>query len=275
MAFIDKRDYIVHVSKVHANHRPFGCSSCGMAYKTKQGLTSHLKSHPNGDCINNMRRSRGPSKKEEKPFSCDTCDKKFAKESKLEAHKKTHQIQRNQTETPETVVLNQAPSIACPVCDKSFTDQNQLKNHIRHDHQHPTITSAAAQHETQTFVLKPAVVQPTMETAAANLLPSSLQQALSQHHKVQQTLHTSRMIQQPVPSYQQHLYQHPQQHLSRQAALQQQQQQQQHQHAAHQLASVTQDLTGGTTSHLASAASEFYQHYAANIANFNQMYKQN
>ena len=274
MAFIDKRDYIVHVSKVHANHRPFGCSSCGMAYKTKQGLTSHLKSHPNGDCINNMRRSRGPSKKEEKPFSCDTCDKKFAKESKLEAHKKTHQIQRNQTETPEAVVLNQAPSITCPVCDKSFTDQNQLKNHIRHDHQHPTITSAAAQHETQTFVLKPAVVQPTMETAAANLLPSSLQQALSQHHKVQQTLHTSRMIQQPVPSYQQHLYQHPQQHLSRQAALQQQQQQQQHQHAAHQLA-VTQDLTGGTTSHLASAASEFYQHYAANIANFNQMYKQN
>ena len=274
MAFIDKRDYIVHVSKVHANHRPFGCSSCGMAYKTKQGLTSHLKSHPNGDCINNMRRSRGPSKKEEKPFSCDTCDKKFAKESKLEAHKKTHQIQRTQTETPDAVVLNQAPSITCPVCDKSFTDQNQLKNHIRHDHQHPTITSAAAQHETQTFVLKPAVVQPTMETAAANLLPSSLQQALSQHHKVQQTLHTSRMIQQPVPSYQQHLYQHPQQHLSRQAALQQQQQQQQHQHAAHQLA-VTQDLTGGTTSHLASAASEFYQHYAANIANFNQMYKQN
>ena len=246
-----------------------------MAYKTKQGLTSHLKSHPNGDCINNMRRSRGPSKKEEKPFSCDTCDKKFAKESKLEAHKKTHQIQRTQTETPDAVVLNQAPSITCPVCDKSFTDQNQLKNHIRHDHQHPTITSAAAQHETQTFVLKPAVVQPTMETAAAaNLLPSSLQQALSQHHKVQQTLHTSRMIQQPVPSYQQHLYQHPQQHLSRQAALQQQQQQQQHQHAAHQLA-VTQDLTGGTTSHLASAASEFYQHYAANIANFNQMYKQN
>ena len=264
MAFIDKRDYIVHVSKVHANHRPFGCSSCGMAYKTKQGLTSHLKSHPNGDCINNMRRSRGPSKKEEKPFSCDTCDKKYAKESKAKnctSCKKTQNIQRNQTETPDAATI---------------LNQNQLKNHIKQDHQHPTITSAAAQHETQTFVLKPAVVQPTMETAAAaNLLPSSLQQALSQHHKVQQSLHTSRMIQQPVPSYQQHLYQHPQQHLSRQVALQQQQQQQQHQHAAHQLASVTQDLTGSTTSHLASAASEFYQHYAANIANFNQMYKQN
>ncbi len=55
-------------------------------------------------------------------------------------------------------------------------------------------------------------------------------------------------------------------------SLQQQQQQAQH----HQLiAATTQDLTGGSTSHLASAASEFYQHYAANIANFNQMYKQN
>ena len=42
MAFIDKRDYIVHVSKVHANHRPFACSSCGMAYKTKQGMHFQL-----------------------------------------------------------------------------------------------------------------------------------------------------------------------------------------------------------------------------------------
>ena len=42
MAFIDKRDYIVHVSKVHANHRPFACSSCGMAYKTKQGMYKYF-----------------------------------------------------------------------------------------------------------------------------------------------------------------------------------------------------------------------------------------
>ena len=85
----------------------------------------------------------------------------------------------------------------------------------------------------QTFVLKPAVVQPTV--VESNLLPSSLQQALSQHHKavgIQQSLQNSaRMIQQPVPSYQQHLYaQHvaaaPQQHVRPNP---QQQQQQQHQ----------------------------------------------
>merc|ERR1712218_148201 len=145
-------------------------------------------------------------------------------------------------------------TLACPVCDKVFTDQIHLKNHIRLDHQPNPIT----QHETQTFVLKPAVVQPTV--VESNLLQSSLQ-------------NSARMIQQPLPSYQQHLYaQHvvaPQQHVR---SKPQQQQQQQH----HQLiAATTQDLTGGSTSHLASAASEFYQHYAANIANFNQMYKQN
>ena len=86
----------------------------------------------------------------------------------------------------------------------------------------------------QTFVLKPAVVQPTV--VESNLLPSSLQQALTQHHKavgIQQSLQNSaRMIQQPLPSYQQHLYaQHvaaaPQQHVR--PNPQQQQQQQQHQ----------------------------------------------
>ena len=185
------------------------------------------------------------------------------------------------------------PSIACPVCDKIFTDQIHLKNHIRLDHQHPI----SAQHETQTFVLKPAVVHQPEPPPPPNLLPSTLQQALSQHHKaavgIHQSLHSStRMIQQPVPSYQQHLYaQHtesvsrihvPQQHVSRPITTLAQQQQQhavaaaaQQQQAHQQLsaASATQDLTGGN--HLASAASEFYQHYAANIANFNQMYKQN
>ena len=132
---------------------------------------------------------------------------------------------------------------------------------------------------------------------AANLLPSSLQQALSQHHKAilnnpqqslqrieQQSLQSLQRIQQPVPSYQQvqqHLYaQHPQQHVRQLSEVRQPQQQQQHQQPQLNPRDVglnphhlTQDLTG--QSHLASAASEFYQHYAANIANFNQMYKQN
>ncbi len=101
-AFIDKRDYIVHISKVHGNHRPYGCSSCGMAYKTKQGLTTHLKSYPDGECVNVTRRSRGPNKgggggaapgstpAAEKPFPCTQCNKKFMKQARLDIHMKTH-----------------------------------------------------------------------------------------------------------------------------------------------------------------------------------------
>ena len=50
------------------------------------------------------------------------------------------------------------------------------------------------QHETQTFVLKPAVVQTVGTPNDPNLLPTSLQHALSQHQKavgIPQTLHAS------------------------------------------------------------------------------------
>ena len=51
MAFIDNRDLKVHIRHVHENYRPFECEACHQAYKTKQGLTTHQKAHPEGDCV--------------------------------------------------------------------------------------------------------------------------------------------------------------------------------------------------------------------------------
>ena len=153
-----------------------------MAYKTKQGLTSHMKSHPNGDCVNITRRARGPSKKEpiEKPFSCPECNKKFSKETRLESHIKA---QHQNVNSVQTLVL--IPEIKPQIKDQTPVVQIQ-------------------QHETQTFVLKPAMVQngPKMVQMVQNvgtpndpnLLPTSLQHALSQHQKavgIPQTLHAS------------------------------------------------------------------------------------
>lgn len=221
MAFIDKRDYIVHVSKVHANHRPFGCSVCGMAYKTKQGLASHLKAHPDGDCVNVTSRSRGPPKTDEdKPYSCSECVKKYAKKHRLDVHMKTHH--------PGVVQEDKSSTTAFPCsienCGRIFNSAANLKIHMDNNHA-----------PNQTFVLKPA--DPTF-------LPTSLQQALSQHQKVA-----------GIPQ----VFQPPQHHVY------QQHQQPHYVEQHHQVIQVQQDV------------SEFYQHYAANIANFNQsmMYNTN
>ncbi len=45
----------MHVAHVHENQRPFSCPTCHSSYKTKQGLTTHNKAYPNGDCLNAKR----------------------------------------------------------------------------------------------------------------------------------------------------------------------------------------------------------------------------
>lgn len=290
MAFIDRRDYVVHINKVHSNHRPFGCTSCGMAYKTKQGLTSHLKSHPDGDCIHITRRARGPTRKDvERPFGCTECGKKFIKEAKLKSHMKVH----NKTKPPPPApaaspatsqAVDTKPrnlSLHCPFqdCDKVFNHQHLLKSHLKdHNIQAPVNVQ---QPDSQTFVLKPAVVQGSIPSDP-NLLPVSLQQALSQHQKavgIPQSLNPnpSRNTQATVQNAYTHAYAvqpaSSQQHMRlvsthpphHQAAT-----------AAHQLSSAAvaaaaaQQEIPNATSHV----NEFYQHYAANIATFNHMYKQ-
>ena len=95
-----------------------------------------------------------------------------------------------------------------------------------------------------------------------NLLPTSLQHALSQHQKavgIQQQLpnynYANYQTQQPmrIPTQVQHQMSQPTQIVSHQLAVP---------------ATTPQEVPA---THL---SNEFYQHYAANIANFNHMYKQ-
>ena len=133
MAFIDNRDLKVHIRHVHENYRPFECEVCHQAYKTKQGLTTHQKAHPEGDCVNLKRLTKdtdedttdgeGAAKitPEKKPFGCSECNKRFTKKSRMELHLRTHSNENK---------------VACSVegCGKSFTQNQSLRNHLKQIH---------------------------------------------------------------------------------------------------------------------------------------------
>ena len=133
MAFIDNRDLKVHIRHVHENYRPFECEACHQAYKTKQGLKTHQKAHPEGDCVNLKKIARDVDEDttdgegvaritpEKKPFGCPECNKRFTKKSRMESHLRTHSNENK---------------IACSVegCGKNFTQNQSLRNHLKQIH---------------------------------------------------------------------------------------------------------------------------------------------
>ena len=133
MAFIDNRDLKVHTRHVHENFRPFSCEACDTAYKTKQGLTTHQKAHPNGECANIKNASKTTdeantdgdppvkSNTESKPFECPECTKRFSKKSRLEMHIRMHTNKK---------------AFPCSIngCGKAFTHNQTLQNHMKQFH---------------------------------------------------------------------------------------------------------------------------------------------
>ena len=134
MAFIDNRDLKVHIRHVHENFRPYECEACHQAYKTKQGLTTHQKAHPDGDCVNLKKaakeanqddtpgnESAAKTSMEEKPFGCPECKKRFTKKSRMELHLRMHSNENK---------------LLCTVegCGKSFSQNQSLKNHMKQIH---------------------------------------------------------------------------------------------------------------------------------------------
>ena len=177
MAFIDNRDLKVHVRHVHENFRPFECETCHQAYKTKQGLSTHQKAHPNGECINLKKTSLntedtdgGAEAKpiiEEKPFGCPECKKRFTKKSRMESHLRTH---------------SNESKFSCSIegCGKSFTQNQSLRQHMKQIH-NLQFTSTSTVLTTGTTIDPPTL--PSQETTLSQNLPnhnsSNINQVLS------------------------------------------------------------------------------------------------
>ena len=80
----------------------FTCSDCGLEYKTKDGLDSHMRKHTG-----------------EKPFHCDQCGRSFSHKESVKEHMKTHSSNMEHS---------------CEICGQKFRYKGSLRTHMsRHD----------------------------------------------------------------------------------------------------------------------------------------------
>jgi KRAB domain-containing zinc finger protein len=90
-----------HIKQVHTTVKALACETCGKAFKTKQNLKDHAKSH-------------------NKTFQCEVCGHHFSRGSQLTDHMLKH-------ESPEV--------LACPVCRLQLSDRRALKKHVKNIHE--------------------------------------------------------------------------------------------------------------------------------------------
>ncbi|KAJ8680625.1 hypothetical protein QAD02_016412, partial [Eretmocerus hayati] len=81
----------------------FSCEICHKAFKTKQYLLDHTRTHTG-----------------EKPFECSTCGKTFSDKSNLRKHEKLHDV---------TSVAREQKTSICPSCGKGFTLKHNMVRH--------------------------------------------------------------------------------------------------------------------------------------------------
>lgn len=84
----------------HSDNRPYLCSTCGKAFKTRTHRDQHMNSVHLG----------------ERPHECEICDRKFGQKNQLTKHIRTHTGEK---------------PYKCEYCDKTFTTKMNCQVHQR------------------------------------------------------------------------------------------------------------------------------------------------
>lgn len=99
-SYTRKTSLVRHMHTAHSTTRNFPCLQCSYRGKTKDDVTTHVKSHT-------------------KAYECDVCNRKFSRSTHLHEHR----------------VLHDNPNAyQCKTCENRFKAKKNLKNHINKMH---------------------------------------------------------------------------------------------------------------------------------------------
>lgn len=86
--------------RTHSDEKTFECDKCGIKYKSRAGLTHHVKTmHLNI-----------------KPYTCTVCSQRFALRATLTTHMRTHTGEK---------------PFSCVICEKPFSQKSSLRTHMK------------------------------------------------------------------------------------------------------------------------------------------------
>ncbi|XP_062556530.1 zinc finger protein with KRAB and SCAN domains 7-like [Armigeres subalbatus] len=125
--YISKLTLMQHVKTIHTDEKPYQCAVCGMRFRLKYGLKTHMSNHidnPQYKCEvcskmfkaklhlrYHMRTHTG-----ERPYKCRFCSHAFANHPNFRRHEMTHTDDKPHK---------------CSHCEKSFILKRMLKEHER------------------------------------------------------------------------------------------------------------------------------------------------